>query len=134
MAAVPEGLPAVVTIALTLGAHRMLKRRVLIRKLPAVESLGSITVICTDKTGTLTENKMTVMILQLPNKKWELQPTSAIGQPEFNLLLAGGSLCNDAILQTSGGNGDGQGVWLGDPTEAALILAAASLGLTKNDR
>lgn len=134
VAAVPEGLPAVVTIALTLGAHRMLHRRVLIRKLPAVETLGSVTVICSDKTGTLTQNRMTAAVLQLANERLDLTPDS---HPTggFSLLLAGGALCNDALLQGSGSQGSGgqenSPAPLGDPTETALALAAARFGLLK---
>ena len=145
VAAVPEGLPAVVAIALTLGAYRMLRRRVLIRKLPAVETLGSITVICTDKTGTLTQNRMTVTVLQLPGESWDLAPDSrssesgvlADRQSGFGILLAGGALCNDshiqaALIQTSGDRANAPAL-LGDPTETALATAAARFGLLKND-
>jgi len=141
VAAVPEGLPAVVTITLALGAQRMLRRRALIRKLPAVETLGSVTVICSDKTGTLTENRMTVKILEVAGHTLNLAEAlkqgntaeEAMANPEQTgeaLLLAGGALCNDAVLEadTNGARGFRA---LGDPTERALVVAAASYGLMK---
>jgi P-type Ca2+ transporter type 2C len=159
VAAVPEGLPAVVTIALALGAQRMLKRHALIRKLPAVETLGSVTVICSDKTGTLTENRMTVTMIDLAGHRLDLtEPDSqhitltlsdelfsTEGKPAISsalgLLMVGGTLCNDALLQSNGHglkeeNGEKAdshiiGDPIGDPTESALVVAAARLGLEK---
>lgn len=143
VAIVPEGLPAVVTITLALGAQRMLKRQALIRKLPAVETLGSVTVICSDKTGTLTENRMTVIVLDVAghqvNLTEELRHDSAMvvdeNQPvsssPFPLLLMGGALCNDAQLVTNEDHSRFHA--LGDPTEGALVVAAAHLGFWKGE-
>jgi Ca2+-transporting ATPase len=142
VAAVPEGLPAVVTIALALGAQRMLRRRALIRKLPAVETLGSVTVICSDKTGTLTENRMTATVLDVAGHTVDLAgrsraasepgadggPTPVSGDPTLALLLAGGALCNDALLEED--EEDGLHA-IGDPTEGALVIAAAREGMKK---
>lgn len=144
VAVVPEGLPAVVTITLALGAQRMLKRRALIRKLPAVETLGSVTVICSDKTGTLTENRMTVKILDVAGHTVDIAEALVDGQPILDLsyemirpkwrsqvlLLSGGALCNDAVLKQEESNPDSYHA-LGDPTEGALLVAAARFDLWK---
>jgi Ca2+-transporting ATPase len=133
VAAVPEGLPAVVTIALTIGAQRMLAKRVLIRKLSAVETLGSVTVICSDKTGTLTENRMTVAALQIAGESLSFPPdlrTLPSERAKFNMLLAGAALCNDALLQGDR-SGASSPIPLGDPTETALVVAASRIGLLK---
>jgi Ca2+-transporting ATPase len=149
IAAVPEGLPAVVTICLALGMQRMVARHALIRKLPAVETLGCATVICSDKTGTLTQNQMTVVqgwaggrIFQVSgegyNPEGQFYAADAPFNPESNLatslLLHGGLLCNDAYLEQSGEE-DGQRTWrmVGDPTEGALVVAAAKAGLWRDD-
>jgi Ca2+-transporting ATPase len=148
VAAVPEGLPAVVTIALALGAQRMLRQRALIRKLLAVETLGSVTVICSDKTGTLTENRMTVRVLDVAGDRIDLTerleskgPVAEgreslhqriADQPGMALLLTAGALCNDALLKARPvGNEQIQAI--GDPTEGALVVAAASMGLWKHE-
>jgi Ca2+-transporting ATPase len=130
VAAVPEGLPAVVTIALAFGARRMLRRHALIRKLPAVETLGSVTVICSDKTGTLTENRMTVTALEVAGRRWDLDGEtvpSVENDSPLRLLLAGGALCNDAVVEDGP---DGPRA-VGDPTEGALVIAAARFGFGK---
>ncbi len=140
VAVVPEGLPAVITVTLALGTQRMVRRHALIRRLPAVETLGSVTTICSDKTGTLTQNKMVVQQLQTPSQHLHLsgQGYVPIGEflhqnqvvdprqlPEVCLLLLNGLLCNDASLQREGGE------WtvFGDPTEGALIVMAHKGGL-----
>lgn len=148
VAAIPEALTAVVTIALSLGAQRMLRRRALIRKLPAVETLGSVSVICSDKTGTLTQNRMTVTAIDIANRRIDLvQPggggrlslarvasTEAEGPlaATLDLLLVGGALCNDAVLGRQEKPADARHA-VGDPTEGALILAAAEYGVRKDE-
>ena len=147
IAAVPEGLPAVVTICLAMGMQEMIRRHALIRKLPAVETLGSATVICSDKTGTLTQNEM--MVVQCWTEGRSLTVSGEGYQPhgEFRregqpfdpqtnlvtrLLCYGAALCNDAVLEPSG-LADGSPTWrmVGDPTEGALVVAAAKAGLWK---
>lgn len=144
VAAIPEGLPAVMTITLALGAQRMLKRRALIRRLHAVETLGSVTTICSDKTGTLTENKMRVTVLEVAGHNIDLtermrggHPVLEAGDrpaylvwPEVRLLLAAGSLCNDAHMQKDESHA-GKHATVGDPTEGAILVAAAHYGLWK---
>ena len=156
VAAVPEGLPAVVTISLALGARRMLRRKALIRKLPAVEALGSVTVICSDKTGTLTENRMTVTVIDVAEQRIDLSEEidkSRIGdvftlpsgdalpsedqigflkeKPALTLLLAAGALCNDAVLECEQDR-PAHFYIVGDPTEGALVVVAARVGLGKS--
>ncbi|MCB0184597.1 MAG: HAD-IC family P-type ATPase, partial [Caldilineaceae bacterium] len=149
VAIIPEGLPAVVTFTLALGARRMLRRNALIRKLPAVETLGSVTTICSDKTGTLTENRMTVVVLDIAGHRVEIneairenapafleeEGSSLLEQPDqaeqakaLALLLMGGALCNDAEVEQR----DGRLQTLGDPTEGALLVAGKQGGVHRS--
>ena len=138
--AIPEGLPAIVTIALAIGVQRMAARRAVVRKLPAVETLGSTTTICSDKTGTLTRNEMTVQALWTPGGSYAItgvgyDPAGQIKDAAGGLtgklpadvrdLLLTGALCNDATLIHE------TGIYkiTGDPTEAALVVAAEKIGL-----
>ncbi|MEJ8802974.1 cation-translocating P-type ATPase [Pontibacter sp. H249] len=135
VAVVPEGLPAVVTITLAIGAQRMLKRHALMRKLPAVETLGSVTVICSDKTGTLTENRMTVVTVAFPDEQLDLnadgQQEKSINIPDkAKLALTIGMLCNDSVLKSSEGE---EPQVIGDPTEGALLAAASKAGFQKDN-
>jgi len=143
VSAIPEGLPAVVTIALAIGVNRMARRHAIIRKLPAVEALGGATVVCSDKTGTLTENQMTVQSIYAGGRYYDVSGSGYSPQGEIrqksdrnifrigNLpisleqCLVAGTLCNDSQLKPSAQD------WFveGDPTEGALIAAAAKAGL-----
>ncbi|MFW5986369.1 MAG: cation-translocating P-type ATPase, partial [Halanaerobiales bacterium] len=143
VAAIPEGLPAVVTIVLALGMQRMVKRHAIVRKLLAVETLGTTTVICSDKTGTLTQNEMTVIGAYADGEEIEVTGSgyNPVGDfridnksvdlkklPGLNLLLTIGILCNDARLSRK------ENTWqiMGDPTEGALVVAAEKAGNTQS--
>lgn len=147
VAAVPEGLQAVVTIALAFSAQNMLKRHALIRKLPAVETLGSTTVICSDKTGTLTENRMTVTVMDTAGNTVDFKEQVQDFSPQVNgkeitnpvkienindaLILISGALCNDSTIEPLE---EGTGFTsVGDPTEGALVIAAVRTGLWKDE-
>lgn len=145
VAAVPEGLPALVTISLALGVQRMLKRNALIRRLPAVETLGCTGVVCSDKTGTLTQNRMTVRKIFTDGRLVEIKDGKAEGHifvsegirikpledQAIKLTLEIAAVCNNAVpLYGKGGRGKGEPEFIGDPTEAALIVASIRAGLT----
>ncbi|PZV10540.1 MAG: magnesium-transporting ATPase [Leptolyngbya sp.] len=143
VAVVPEGLPAVITVTLAIGTQRMVRRHALIRRLPAVETLGSVTTICSDKTGTLTQNKMVVQQVRTLTQALQVtgegyapegeflsqgQPVAPHQAADLGLLLVDGLLCNDAVLQKEAGD------WaiMGDPTEGCLVVMAAKSGLDRH--
>ncbi|MDA1041579.1 MAG: HAD-IC family P-type ATPase, partial [Planctomycetota bacterium] len=153
VAAVPEGLPAVVTLVLAIGLQRMVARNALVRRLPSVETLGSVTVVCSDKTGTLTRNEMTVRELHAGRRAWGVSGTGYAPHGEFRpagggntapltrdairrdadleRLLTIATTCNNASVQPKGDGEQWQVV--GDPTEGALVVAALKAGIERDE-
>jgi magnesium-transporting ATPase (P-type) len=144
VAAIPEGLPAIVTITLAIGVKRMARRNAVIRRLPAVETLGSVSVICSDKTGTLTRNEMTARAYALADGMIEVEGTgyaptggftregaalAPLAHPRLARVLVAGAVCADALVEKTAEDG-----WrvTGDPTEGALVVAAAKAGLSSD--
>ncbi|PLZ59770.1 carbonate dehydratase [Fischerella thermalis CCMEE 5273] len=143
VSAIPEGLPAVVTVTLAIGVSRMARRHAIVRKLPAVETLGSATVICSDKTGTLTENQMTVQAIYAGDQSYTVTGVGYVPQGKILLnekpvnwdnssalqeCIKAGLLCNDSHLEKK----NGQWQVVGDPTEGALIVVANKVGITRS--
>lgn len=145
VAAIPEGLPAIVTVVLALGVQRMAKRNAIIRKLPAVETLGCTTIICSDKTGTITQNKMTVRRMATASMEINIegddynpqgrflhgkQEISPLSDPACKWILETAFNCNNSLIEKTGGSYKIQG----DPTEAALMVMAQKAGINKGYR
>lgn len=128
VSAIPEGLPAIVTVVLSIGVSRMVKRNAIIKRLPAVETLGSASVICSDKTGTLTLNKMTLTKVYVDGTA-EAENVSADMSPYAKELLKTAALCCNGSVVTKGDKTE----HIGDPTETAIIAAAKNLGMEKDD-
>lgn len=143
VSAIPEGLPAVITVTLAIGVSRMARRHAIIRKLPAVETLGSATVICSDKTGTLTENQMTVQAIYAGGHQYTVsglgyaptgeilideKPVNLNGEKGLQECLLAGLLCNDSHIEKK----DDKWIVMGDPTEGALIASANKAGFSQS--
>ncbi len=127
VSAIPEGLPAIVTIVLSIGVQRMVKKNAIIRRLPAVETLGSASVICSDKTGTLTMNRMT--LVKAYAEGGEIVDITTAPDENVRQLLTFGTLCSDGSVTFE----NGKEIHIGDPTETAIVLAAHKCGLKKED-
>ena len=128
VSAIPEGLPAIVTIVLAIGVQQMAKKNAIVRKLPAVETLGSASVICSDKTGTLTQNRMT-LVKAFSCDSGMLQEIGTDNPPDIKKLLKYGALCCDGTVTFQ----DGKEIHIGDPTETAIVLAAYKNGMPKEE-
>ena len=128
VSAIPEGLPAIVTIVLSIGVQRMVKKNAIIRRLPAVETLGSASVICSDKTGTLTQNRMTLVKAYVDGGE-DLEDITTANSPEVRRLLMCGTLCSDGSITFEGDTVK----HIGDPTETAIILAAHQNEMPKEE-
>ena len=127
VSAIPEGLPAIVTIVLSIGVQRMVKKNAIIRRLPAVETLGGASVICSDKTGTLTQNRMTLVKAYLDGAE-DTEEISTQNSVEIKRLLTYGTLCCDGNVVFHGREEQ----HIGDPTETAIVLAAHRNGMPKD--